>query len=159
MDALVDMSDFLLDRRASFVRNPTRAGVITAALALLLSSFVLVTSVGASAAVCPRSGISGYVTTSSGAPIAVAGVDLFIEPDVSGLADGESAELKLIGHTLTDSTGCYTLTYPEPSVLLAAADSVGHLDLTVLVHRPDKLEFRTIPVMLTTEEVDGVQHL
>jgi hypothetical protein len=95
------------------------------------------------------------VTQPNGTPIAVAGVDLFIEPDVTTLAIGEAADLTLVRHTITDNAGCYTLALPDPSVLLGAADSVGRVDLTVLVHRPDRLEFRTIPFTLTTTTVGG----
>jgi hypothetical protein len=141
------------------MRKHARMCAVSAALALLPSLVLFAGTTSASAAVCPRSGISGFVTAPSGAPVAVAGVDLFIEPDVASVADDEPAELTLIGHTLTDGAGCYALAYPNASTLLAAADSVGHLDLTILVHRPGKLEFRTLPVMLTTAEVGGDVHL
>jgi hypothetical protein len=81
-------------------------------------------------------------------------VDLYSEPDVSSLAIGDAANLTLLRRAFTDSAGCYQIPQPDASTWLAAADSVGRVDLTLVVYRPNtQLEMRYMPVTLTTTTV------
>jgi len=73
-------------------------------------------------------------------------VDVYADPDLSGLEVGQSAALARLGSTTTGEDGCFQV---PSSARWAALASGGTLDLRVFIRRPDQLEFRVVPVGVT----------